>query len=328
MRLMNAAAAIAAALLACAGVQAAGTQGDRLPMPCLQLVPPATMRTAAGERFTLKTAALSRDGDSVCTWEDTAEPPGRIAIAFTDRRGFPAAAPTAAGAFDAYLAAMKRQGLTPEAVAGVGEAGVLFPLGDSLILAVRRADGVVRITATRVARDRALSIARGAAAAPSPALGVHQRIPEPEPVTASTPLALTPEQRRLPCVRLLTAADFTALGRKDVLVEVLNPRPGFSSCTWRATSDESGVALAVATAQEFADNKMADAAAYFAFERQLHDGIGGTEPLSGLGLEAFAARPVPIVVVRRTDDVLKLSCLDPACTRDAVLALLRRVVTR
>jgi hypothetical protein len=320
---------LSATVLVMATMLAASGQ-ERVPMPCLQLVPVDLIRTVLGDGMTLNEAFLMRPGESHCFWSRAANLPVRLRVTFIDRRGFPKASPTSAGAYDEYAAELRQAGIPVETTTGVGEAALLARPGDLLTLVVRRADGVFSVSATNVEQERLLNVAKRAASAPSPRLGEHPRVPERAPAAPATALTLSPEQQRAPCVRVLPPTDVKAEGRKELLVEVLHPRPAFSACTWRTTVDEqSGFSLTVVTEPEFMNNDIAGPAAYFAAERKL---LGGdVQPITGVGVEAVIAESKytpPVLLIRRATDVLRLSCYDWTCSRDVALALMRRAVAR
>jgi hypothetical protein len=263
-------------------------QTATLPMPCLQLVDERAVRAAVGDGFALASASSPRPGESQCAWEDArATPTRRLGVAFVDRRGFPEAARTPAGAYDASVAALTKTGMTMEPIAGLGEEAARFAIAELSILLVRRSDGVVRVYVINVTHEQAIAVVRRAIAAPSPALGTHATFPEPAPVVAAMPMILAPVMRAWPCVRVLPTADVRSLKREDVLVDTILPRPGYSACEWRATSaDETGFRVAIATGEEFADARVANAAGYFAAERTLLN-MADAERLSGMGVEAL-----------------------------------------
>ena len=301
-----------------------GARGEeRLPMTCLQVLPSETMQSLAGEGITLSGAEETRAGESYCTWSDTVRGARRVMVSFQDVRGFPPADPTPAGAFAAASQILARTAAV-ESVQGLGErAGIFSISADAASVMVQRKDGIVRITGFGFERGELLTLARKAAASPSPMLGDHVPFPESEPAVPAEAIPLTPALGRLPCVQFLSAREVAIAGRSEVLVNVLNPRSGISLCEWRATSDgEGGFELDVATRDEFTENGFRDAAGYFNFERRLLDPTGAVlEPLESPGIEAvlYSAGSVAIILIRRDSDVIRLSC--SRCTRDEAIAL-------
>ena len=295
-----------------------------LPMPCLQVADEKAVRAVLGDGFTLASASMSKPGQSSCSWTDGADKPRRLSVGVVDKRGFPTSTPTPAGAFDLAIAAYTKAGLKGEPVAGLGDQATQFTLGEARILLIRRADAVMSVSATNLPGDLVTAVAKRALSAPPPALGDHATFPEPEPIVAAKPMDVPRAQQNLPCVRALTSADLRSLKRTDVLVEIMHPRPGYSACEWRTTTaGENGFSVAVATREEFADARMANAAAYFAAERKTMESFGPSwTPLSGVGAEAVVAiGSGPAIMARTASEVITIKCFD--CSRDQIVAMTR-----
>ena len=176
-------------------------------------------------------------------------------------------------------------------------------MGEADILLIRRADGLLSVTGMGLTRELTIAVARRAVAAPTPALGAHVPFPAPAPVIAAAPLSIPQAQRNLPCVRAVTADDVQSLGRKEVLVEIQNPRSGYSACEWRSsTADNSGFKVTVITSEEFADARAANAAAYLAAERKSALAAPKPQTLTGVGDEAFwFPGPAPMLMARKAE---------------------------
>jgi hypothetical protein len=298
-------------------------------MPCQQMLDERALGAVLGAGFGLTSANMSSPGRSQCAWQDAGNtPPRRVGIAFVDKRGFPATAPTPAGALEAAMASYVKMGLKPVAVPGLGEQAIAYTVGEAEILLIRRADGLLSVTGMGVTRELTIAVARRAVAAPTPALGAHLPFPAPAPVVAATPLSIAPAQRNLPCVRAVTADDVQSLGRSEVLVEIQNPRIGYSACEWRSsTADNSGFKVTVITREEFADARAANASAYLAAERKSGFAAPKPETLTGVGDEAFwFPGPAPMLMARKAEDVLQVFCWE--CSSAQIIAIAKLALGR
>ena len=108
-----------------------------------------------------------------------------------------------------------------------------------------------------------LALARRAASAPAPELGLHVAEPDLGPPVAVGPIDLDASARKEPCVVLLTSAEVQSIKRTEVLVDAIEWRPGVSACEWRSsTSKQTGFLFTVASREEFATSKTATAAEF------------------------------------------------------------------
>jgi hypothetical protein len=141
-----------------------------------------------------------------------------------------------------------------------------------------------------------------------------------EPPGQASPPALSPAQRRAPCVELTTVEEIRSLGRKDVLVKVDNELAGSSICVWEGPPGASFI-VSRQTAEWFKYEQASGPKASFDRKRQGYDSVVGTDPVTGLGIEARITRHerVPTVLVRRATDVVYVMCTD--CSRDQTIAL-------
>jgi hypothetical protein len=306
-----------------------------LPLPCLQLVNESAVKAALGDGFT-PTTTSAIVGESSCLWWDERATPVRVVqVAFTDRRAFvdrlfyPDVIATAADLYDALATAFAAAGVKVEPVAGVGERATAISLTTSTEVMVQRPDGVVRVHAD-LPRPQLVALARAAAAAPTPTLGRHVDTSGLVSSAEVGPMDLTPESRTWPCVQALTAAEVRSLRRTEVLVDAQHIRPGFSWCEWRSSTDkQTGFVVWVTAGQEFAERRVANAAALMAAERKGLQAAFRPEPVTGLGDEAIVTLVAPtqvLVLVRRGTQVLTVNCFD--CSREDALGLARLAAAR
>jgi hypothetical protein len=141
--------------------------------------------------------------------------------------------------------------------------------------------------------------------------------------------ALTPEQKRAPCVELITAEEIRSLKRRDVLVQVIEDRAGASTCGWADGPQDTMAGFVVIrhTAEWFKYQDLPGPKESFDVKREGYDAVVGTEPIAGLGLEACITKheQLPTVLMRRAADVLFVSCSN--CSRDQTIAIARLAAT-
>jgi hypothetical protein len=321
---------LAALMVAAPFVVHAGQTAGKLAMPCLQIVDVAAIAAVFGSGYSLAVAEPGEPGVSSCSWKD-AEGALRVSVQFRDKRGFPAAAPAPAGAFDAAVARFEKTGAKAVPIADLGQRASLVSFGESYVMLVQHPDGVLMLTAIGLPQDKTMALARRAVAAPAPALGAHEAIdntPPPPAVVPATPMNVDAETRSWPCVRALTTADLRTAGRKDVLVEAVRPRPGHTGCVWRTTTPGDGLGIQVDTREEFAAAGVTSAAAFYQLELKMPR-VGRYEPLPGVGVEAVIMvepRPAGAIVTRTANELVTVSCHD--CSRDQIIALARSAITK
>jgi hypothetical protein len=321
-----------AALMAAAPLAVhAGQPAGKLPMPCLQVADAAAIAAALGSGYSLASAESREPGVSSCSWKD-AENVLRLSVQFRDKRGFPAAAPTPAGAFDAAVARFEKTGMKAASMADLGQRASLVSFGPSYVVLVQRADGVVTLAAIDLPQDKTLAVARRVVAASPPSLGVHETVdntPPPPAVLPTAPLTVDAEMRSWPCVRALTTPDVRAAGRREVLVEAVRPRPGHTGCVWRITTAQSeGLSIQIDTREEFASAGVTSAAGLYKLELEMAK-VGRYEPLPGVGVEAVMMvepQAAGAIVTRTANELVRVSCHD--CSRDQIVALTRSALAR
>lgn len=319
---------LAALIAAAPFVVEAGQPAGKLPMPCLQLADAGAIAATLGAGYALASAEPGEPGVSACSWKD-AENALRLSVQFRDQRGFPPAAPTPAGAFDAAVARFEKTGMKASALTGLGQRAALVSFGASYVVLVQRADGVLTLTAIDLPQEKTLAVARRAAAAPAPSLGSHEKVANTPPAPATVPaiaMKLGADMRAWPCVRALSLADMRAAGRKDVLVEAVRPRPGHTGCVWKTTTPGDGVWLQVDTREEFASAGVTSAAELFKLELGMPR-VGRYAPLPGVGIEAvimIEPKAAGAIVTRTANELVTVSCDD--CSRDQIIALARAAI--
>ena len=301
------------------------------PLPSLQIVDAATIKSVFGGGFT-PTCVMVVVGESSCQWwpDDPKQSSRILSVKFVDRRAFVdrlmfwTAAPSAAGFYDFETKTFSDAGVKVEPISGIGiRAAAVDILGSTRVM-VQRADGVLKID-SNLPRAQMLALARRAVAAPPPQLGMHASDSALGPPSPVGPKDLDASMRKTPCVGLLTPDEVRSLKRPEVLVDVFDQRPGFSWCEWRSTtSKQTGFMFTVMSREQFAEHKTATAAGYLAAERTALAATFQPEPLAGVGDEAIAVMLVPtqpFIMVRRGEQVLTINCV--GCSREQAVALAR-----
>ena len=136
---------------------------------------------------------------------------------------------------------------------------------------------------------------------------------------------LSAQDLRAPCVGLVTVEEVRSLGRKEVLTRVSHDQPGMSLCGW---GPEGGsFVITLQTAEWFKFESSAGPRESFDLRRHGYDATVGTDPVSGIGLEARITRHerLPVLLVRREKDVISVMC---DCSREQTIAIAKLAVAR
>ncbi|HJR58627.1 MAG TPA: hypothetical protein VJ813_04495 [Vicinamibacterales bacterium] len=134
-----------------------------------------------------------------------------------------------------------------------------------------------------------------------------------------SPAPLSAAQLRAPCVPLVTVEEVRSLGRKEILTQVSHDHPGSSLCGWEGPGGSTFV-VTLQNAKWFEYAGSAGAKESFDERRKAYDEVVGTDPVTGLGLEARITRHerLPVVMVRRAADVVYVMC---DCSREQTIAI-------
>ena len=304
------------------------------PHPCAQVLSDAEVAKVLGAGLTRTVAVEEKLGESMCAWTDdgTGSAQRRVMVTFVDKRAFATSSPQAA--YDAYVATLGST-YKAEPLPGIGEQAALlaFP-APAVMVAVRRADGFVRVAGLQIGREKTIELAKIVASAPAPRIPAAgevrpRQVPQPEMPEA---IELTDDVRGLSCMRLLTGAEITAAaGDGFRLTGAGDPRPGISFCEWKAPAPDvlREVNITVRGREEFAAAGKSTAAEYYALETSMVPGPQVPDALRGIGDQATlvaADDTAHSAIVRRGDEVLTMFC--QGCSRAQAVALVRAAAAR
>lgn len=131
-------------------------------LTCAQVLTPEEASAIVGEGYAGPAVNEPSPGFTNCEWQgdDT-----NFGFTFATVQKLTADAGTIAEEFENNLAAVENADRKRELLAGIGTQAALVALGDDvLLLAVARADGVARMITSKIARDKAIELARAIAA--------------------------------------------------------------------------------------------------------------------------------------------------------------------
>jgi hypothetical protein len=153
------------ALLLCFVASAVDAQAPRRTRPsavrCDTVLTAAEATAIVGDGYAGPAVDEPRPGFTRCEWQgnDT-----NFGFTFASQRALAADRTTAEREFENDVSAVENDTNKREVLAGVGVQAAIVPVGeDALLIAVQRTDGVARMTAYKVDREKVLALARAIA---------------------------------------------------------------------------------------------------------------------------------------------------------------------
>ena len=299
---------------------------------CDRLLPAAALAADAGSGFVLRGFDEVQPDDWLCTWESDGQPPRRLTVRYRN-----VGADRVRDLFQAEMLDLITAALPMKNVYDIGSVAVLATMGERFVMLARNDEAIITATATGVTRPQILAVSGRIANLPAKTIAdaraalakVRGQPVKPfEPLPPQPDIVVRRDGQPLECERLLPKPEIVAvLGDAYRLVAANDPRPGFSFCEWKRPTDDYPFALRVHAEPEFVESKVKGPEGFFALEVSLSPCQHNPgEPLKGIGQQAVLCSSGPLmnVIIRRTKDVLALSCF--TCQREQMIALARAAV--
>lgn len=294
---------------------------------CGRLLPDSTLVAVVGADYKLGDFA-DDNGTWRCNWAASAgSPPDRLFVGYRPVDG------PATREYDEAVAGLTRLHYPVESISGIGSAASGVSLGKTFMLYVRTPGAFFSMTGTGLSREQLSALARHIASLSASTISEGRAavaLMNASPAPTPPPLEDVTVRRNgqpLLCEQLLPRAAIVAvMGDSYHLVRADDPRSDLSVCEWKRT--EAGydlVSVSTHGRAEFADAKVSTPAEYYEVEKRFAFCNAKATPLTDLGQAAVLCGDTNSwrAIIRRTSDVLSISCME--CTRGQAEALARAV---